>query len=87
MVLRDLGLGFLPKLSVKDELQKGKLRAIEVSDAETLHRSLDVIRSRHHALSASGMEFLDLLRAATQEASTPRKRTPSPLRVEAEGSE
>jgi DNA-binding transcriptional LysR family regulator len=87
MILRDLGLGFLPKLSVKEELQKGKLRSIEVTDAETLHRSLDVIRSRHRALSASSMEFLELLRAATQEASTPRKRTHAPLRVEAEGSE
>jgi DNA-binding transcriptional LysR family regulator len=87
MILRDLGLGFLPKLSVKEELQKGKLRSIEVTDAETLHRSLDVIRSRHRALSASSMEFLELLRAATQEASTPRKRTRAPLRVEAEGSE
>lgn len=87
MVLRDLGLGFLPKLSVKEELQKGKLRGIEVTDAETLHRSLDVIRSRHHALSAAGLEFLDLLRAATQEAGTQRKRTHAPLGVEAEGTE
>jgi DNA-binding transcriptional LysR family regulator len=87
MVLRDLGLGFLPKLSVKEELQKGKLRSIEVTDAETLHRSLDVIRSRHRGLSASGMEFLELLRAATQETGSPRKRASAPLRAEAEGSE
>ena len=67
MILRELGLAFLPQLSVREELESGKLRGIEVTDAETLHRSLDVIRSRHRALSTSGMEFLELLRAETQE--------------------
>jgi LysR family transcriptional regulator, low CO2-responsive transcriptional regulator len=76
MILRELGLGFLPKLSVREELEKGKLRAIEITDAEILHRSLDVIRSRRRGLSASGLEFLELLRAATQEGKGEKLKGP-----------
>jgi len=74
MILRELGLAFLPQISVREELECGKLRAIEVTDAETLHRSLDVIRSRHRALNASGMAFLKLLREATNEGNGVTKR-------------
>jgi len=65
MVLRQLGLGFLPMLAVTHELRSGKLRSVEISDAEPLHRSLDVIRSRHRPLNQCAQDFLSLLRAAT----------------------
>ena len=65
MVLRQLGLAFLPQLAVTRELKSGKLRAIQVADAEPLHRSLDVIRSRHRPLNFNARRFLDLLRVTT----------------------
>lgn len=65
MILRQLGVGFLPQLAVTRELQNGKLRSIQITDAEPLHRNLDVIRSRHRPLNDGARKFLDLLRAAT----------------------
>jgi DNA-binding transcriptional LysR family regulator len=65
MILRQLGVGFLPQLAVTRELKNGKLRSIQITDAEPLHRNLDVIRSRHRPLNDTARKFLDLLRAAT----------------------
>ena len=73
MVLRQLGLAFLPQLAVTRELKNGKLRAVRIADAEPLHRSLDVIRSRHRPLGINAQRFLDLLRSFT-ETGTPRER-------------
>jgi len=70
MILRQLGVGFLPQLAVTRELQNGKLRSIQITDAEPLHRNLDVIRSRHRPLVDSARRFLDILRAATVVART-----------------
>ncbi len=66
MVLRRLGLAFLPQLAVTRELKSAKLRAIQIIDAEPLHRSLDVIRSRRKPLEKNAQRFLDLLRSATR---------------------
>ena len=65
MVLRRLGLAFLPQLAVTRELKSGKLRTMQITDAEPLHRSLDVIRSRRKPLEKTAQRFLDLLRSAT----------------------
>lgn len=70
MILRKLGLGFLPQLAITQELQSGKLRAIQIADAEPLHRSLDVIRSLHRPLGRDAQDFLTLLRTATKTSAT-----------------
>jgi DNA-binding transcriptional LysR family regulator len=70
MVLRRLGLAFLPQLAVTRELKNAKLRAIQITDAEPLHRSLDVIRSRHKPLEKIAKRFLELLRSATASSRT-----------------
>ncbi|HEY6127200.1 MAG TPA: LysR family transcriptional regulator [Candidatus Acidoferrum sp.] len=75
MVLRQLGLGFLPMLAVTHELRSGKLRAVQITDAEPLHRSLDVIRSRHRPLNQCAQDFLSLLRAATLRSGKLPKRS------------
>src|SRR5882672_5001161 len=62
MVLRRLGLAFLPQLAVTSELKSARLRAIQITDAEPLHRSLDVIRSRRKPLEKTAQRFLELLR-------------------------
>lgn len=72
MVLRQLGLAFLPQLAVTRELKNGKLRAVQIADAEPLHRSLDVIRSRHRPLGVNAQRFLELLRTTTGAAETPK---------------
>jgi DNA-binding transcriptional LysR family regulator len=68
MVERKLGLSFLPQIAVTKELQQGKLAAIEIIDAEPLHRTLDVIHPRHRPLTREAQAFLQLLQTA---AATP----------------
>jgi len=64
MVERGLGLAFLPWLAVARDIRAKRFVAIEVSDAESLSRSLDVIHSRHHPRSQEALAFLRTLRAA-----------------------
>jgi DNA-binding transcriptional LysR family regulator len=64
MVERKLGFAFLPLIALSDELRQGKLRAIEITDAEPLHRSLDVIHLRSRPLTANAREFMKVLERA-----------------------
>jgi DNA-binding transcriptional LysR family regulator len=66
MVLRKLGLAFLPQLAVHEELRRKKLVTLEITDAESLRRSLDVIVSRRRPLSRSAQGLLKLLRESTR---------------------
>jgi DNA-binding transcriptional LysR family regulator len=66
MVLRGLGLAFLPLIAVMEELRRHKLVPVEISDAEALQTSLDVITPRRRPLSASAREMVNELREATQ---------------------
>jgi DNA-binding transcriptional LysR family regulator len=74
MVLRKLGLAFLPQIAVVEELRRGRLCPLEITDAEPLRRSLDVILPRRRPLSKSAKELVAGLREATQ---TPIKIAPS----------
>jgi len=74
MVLRRLGLAFLPQIAVIEELQRGKLLPFSISDAEPLRRSLDVIFPRHRPLSQTAQQLLKDLRAATAVAPRARSR-------------
>jgi DNA-binding transcriptional LysR family regulator len=65
MVLRNLGLAFLPQIAVVEELRRGKLCPIEITDSEPLRRSLDVILPRRRPLSRSAKELVIGLREAT----------------------
>src|ERR1700685_2590297 len=75
MVERRLGLSFLPQIAVIHELQRGKLAALEITDAEVLGRNLDVIYPRHRALTREAQKLLALLQAAAIKPvkSKPRK--------------
>jgi len=75
MVERKLGLSFLPQIAVIHELQRGKLVAVNISDAEVLGRNLDVIYPRHRALTREAQKLLALLQAAAIKPvkSKPRK--------------
>jgi len=66
MVLRKLGVAFLPHIAVHEELRTKKLIALEITDAETLRRSLDVIVPRRHPLSRSAQKLLERLRQAAR---------------------
>jgi DNA-binding transcriptional LysR family regulator len=74
MVLRKLGLAFLPQIAVVEELRRGKLCPLEISGSEPLRRSLDVILPRRRPLSKSAKELVAGLREATQ---TPVKMAPA----------
>src|SRR5882672_4284388 len=66
MVLRKLGVAFLPQIAVVEELRRGKLCPLEISGSEPLRRSLDVILPRRRPLSKSAKELVVGLREATQ---------------------
>lgn len=66
MVLRKLGLAFLPQIAVHDEVRKKKLAMLELTDAESLRRSLDVVIPRRRPLSPSAKNLLEGLRHATR---------------------
>ncbi len=65
MVLQKLGLAFLPQIAVHEEIRRKKLVALQLSDAESLRRSLDVIVPRRRPLSRSAQGLLAKLREAT----------------------
>jgi DNA-binding transcriptional LysR family regulator len=67
MVERGLGLAFLPHLAVAQEVRRATLEEIEVTDAEPLSRSLDLVHPRHRPLSVEALAFLEALRAAIRE--------------------
>jgi DNA-binding transcriptional LysR family regulator len=70
MVERGMGLAFLPHLAVVHEIRRRSLVAVEIADAETLSRSLDVIHPRQRPLSPEALALLKTLRAAVGEAET-----------------
>lgn len=69
MVLRKLGLAFLPLLAVHQELRRRKLVTLEITDAEPLSRSLDVVIPRRRPLSKSAQELVERLRQSTRDTS------------------
>jgi DNA-binding transcriptional LysR family regulator len=74
MVLRKLGLAFLPLIAVVEELRRGKLLTLEITDAESLRRSLDVVLPRRRPLSRSAQELLKGLREAARLALDTKRR-------------
>src|SRR5881392_2670184 len=75
MVERGMGLAFLPHLAVVNEIRRRRLLALEISDAEPLSRSLDVIHPRQRPLSQEALGLLKTLRAAVgEEAGSPRRQ-------------
>lgn len=81
MVERGLGISFLPLLAVAQEVRQGRLVAIQITDAEPLSRSLDVIHSRHRPLSKEAMSFLRTLRTAVMSAGASIRHRPRRRRV------
>jgi len=75
MVERGIGLAFLPHLAVARELRRGTLVALDVMDAESLARSLDVIHPRQRPLSAEATALLRALRAAVTAVEPTASRT------------
>lgn len=61
LVLRGLGLAFLPKVAVEDELRRGQLAPIEIQSAMPIRRSIAVIRRRRRSLSDAALSFLSLV--------------------------
>jgi DNA-binding transcriptional LysR family regulator len=75
MVLRKLGLAFLPQIAVVEELRRKKLVPLEITDAESMRRSLDVILPRRRPISRVAQGLVAELREATQTAAMPKRRS------------
>ena len=72
MVLRRMGLAFLPQLAVARDIQRRRLVAMEVADAGPPSRTLDVVHLRQRPLSGAGAELLATLREAAGVVGSPR---------------
>jgi DNA-binding transcriptional LysR family regulator len=73
MVEHGMGLAFLPCLAVAREIRRRKLMVVEVTDAEPLSRSLDVIHPRQRPLSSEAVALLQTLRAAVADVASARR--------------
>ena len=61
LVQRGLGLAFLPKVAVEEELKRGELAPIEIESAMPIRRSIAVIYRRSRSLSDAALSFLSLV--------------------------
>jgi DNA-binding transcriptional LysR family regulator len=75
MVLRKLGLAFLPQIAVVEELRRKKLVPLEITDAESMRRSLDVIIPRRRPISRVAQGLVAELREATQMVPAPKRHS------------
>lgn len=62
MVGRGLGLAFLPKIAIHNDVQKGRLRTIDLVNAEPLRRSLDVVHARRRAVRREAADLIQQIR-------------------------
>jgi len=62
-----LGMAFVSKKAVKEELQQGTLSQIEVEGLEPISRQIYIVQHRGRTLSPIGMEFLRFLRRTRME--------------------
>ncbi len=63
-VAMGMGLAFVPRMCVQEELARGEFVAVQVRELR-IQRKLRVICRRHSTLSAAAQGFLDVARAAT----------------------
>lgn len=63
LVLRGLGLAFLPRVAVQRELAAGELIPIEIEGAARISRSIAAIYRQGRTLSPTAMSFLALIRS------------------------
>ena len=61
LVLRGLGLAFLPRVAVARELAAGTLVAIEIAETEPLRRRIALIYRKRRLQSRAMMALLSLL--------------------------
>jgi len=80
MVERGMGLAFLPHLAVARDIGQRRLAVVEITDAEPLSRSLDVIHPRTRPLSPEARALLAVLREAVRDAAPARRRRPAARR-------
>lgn len=74
MVEQGMGLAFLPRLALAGEIRRRKFVPIEITDAEPLSRSLDVVHPRQRPLSAEALALLKTVRAVVAEVATSPRR-------------
>jgi DNA-binding transcriptional LysR family regulator len=74
MVERKLGFSFLPQIALTQELLKGRLVSIEISDGEPLRRNLDVVHPRKRPLTKEALDLFGILRSETDKAVPPTRR-------------
>ena len=78
LVLRGLGLAFLPKVAVEEESARGDLRPIAIESAAPIQRSIAVIWRQRRKLGDTANSFLRLVETMFDVERMPEIRQPSP---------
>ena len=61
LVLANVGVAFLPRMSVENELRQGLLRAVQVKEI-SVKRKIHLVRHSQRALSYAAAAFLEILK-------------------------
>ena len=75
LIAAELGMGFLPRINVVDDVHSGLLKIVKV-DGMRLHRDLALIFRKDRMLTHAGQAFLDIATSAGGHGAYPAMRGP-----------
>ncbi len=80
LICAELGMGFLPRANVMDDVHAGLLRIVKV-EGMRLHRELALILRKDRTLTRAAQVFIEIATGGVPQASFPPLRIPRPARA------
>jgi DNA-binding transcriptional LysR family regulator len=80
LICAEMGMGFLPRANVMDDVHAGLLRIVKV-EGMRLHRELALILRKDRTLTRAAQVFIEIATGGTPQASFPPFRIPRPARA------
>ena len=80
LICAEMGMGFLPRANVMDDVHAGLLRIVKV-EGMRLHRELALILRKDRTLTRAAQVFIDIATGGVPQASFPPFRMPRPARA------
>jgi len=75
LICAELGMGFLPRANVLDDVHGGVLKIVKV-EGMRLHRELALIFRKDRMLTHAGQAFLDIATSSSGQEAYPAMRIP-----------
>ncbi len=80
LICAEMGMGFLPRTNVLDDVHAGLLRIVKV-EGMRLHRELALILRKDRTLTRAAQVFIEIATGGTTQAAFPPFRIPRPARA------